>query len=65
VALGIAQSSGAVVQSGRVCAVEFDRLGAFDNDEWKFKGEIASFLGLLAAEYRICCAVFDVVLGLL
>lgn len=23
-------------ESGRICAVELDRLGAFDNNEWKF-----------------------------
>lgn len=60
---GNVQSLGRAIQGGGICAVEFDSRGAFDNDERKFKSKVASLTGLLAAEYRICRAVFDIILA--
>lgn len=57
------QSRGRIVQCGCICAVKFDRLGALDNDEGKFESKVASLTGLLAAKYRVCCAVFHIVLA--
>ncbi len=47
---GTAQSSEAIIQGRGIGAMEFDRLGAFDNDEGKVESKIASLTGLLAAK---------------
>lgn len=42
--------------------MKLDRFGAFNDDKWKFEGEIAGLIRVLGTEYCICSAVSSVIL---